>query len=77
MTKEQIIKRRKALEKLIEKRRGIHSRAKSNVSKVYKKLQDAEEKLHKLRRKCEHEFPHKEPTYVGRGKCKICGHDDY
>ena len=78
MKKEQIIMAKIRIEKMISKREGILERARRLTTKAENKLADAEEKLWKLRSKCQHEYSNeKNPTVMGRGICEICGTSDY
>ena len=78
MTEAQIISKRKKLEKNIAKREGIHIRAIKNEEKAQEKLRKAFEALYKLRSECDHKFDAEDaPTMMGRGKCELCGENDY
>jgi len=47
------------------------------VASIDRKTEQIWRMLTDIRSKCNHAFPNKEPGMMGRGKCIICGHDDY
>lgn len=69
---------RKKLEAAIRTKKSIHAKAEAKWKKAENALNGTLTKLYELRAKCKHRFPNeKNPSMMGRGKCDICGQDDY
>lgn len=78
MKEDQIIRKRKIIEKEIAKREGIYSRVQDRMEKSLHNIKMAQKKLWRLTEKCKHRFDKENcPDMMGKGKCEICGKSDY